>query len=139
MICGIMLGGNSVSGADFEMIHDLEEGPKEATCVVEENNELIDIRISEDSDQTRLSNKSYTITKTKKGNWAISYKVKIKDNKITSTSGGSFKASTGSFSNTSVKKISGSSAIAKGAWKYRSATHTIQVKASIVNKKLTVI
>lgn len=52
--------------------------------------------------------------------------------------GGSFIASKGSFSNTSVTRHSNSLAVGKGAWKYRTATSTIQVKASVVNNNLSV-
>lgn len=38
-----------------------------------------------------------------KNSWTISYKVPVKNNKITSANGGTFKAVLGNFSNTSVK------------------------------------
>jgi len=85
-----------------------------------------------------MADKTYTISKSKKNSWSISYKISVTNNKITSAHSKSFKAVQGNFSNTSVTKHSISSASAKGVWKYRAATNTIQVKTSVVNNKLSV-
>lgn len=133
-----ILGSNLVSATPEEVTYDLNNHNFIESFEIEEDGELVDVTIVDDSFITRMADKTYTITKNKKNSWSISYKVVVKSNKITSAHSGSFKASQGSFSNTSVNRLSNSSAIGKGAWKYRAATNTIQVKTSVVNNNLKV-
>lgn len=140
----IVLGGSLILGTTFasasteEIVYDLNNHNFIESFEIAEDGELVDVTIVDDSFISRMADKTYTISKSKKNSWAISYKVTIRSNKITSAYGGSFTASQGNFSNTSVTRCSNSLAIGKGAWKYRAATSTIQVKASVVNNNLSV-
>jgi len=133
-----ILGSNLVSATSEEVMYDLTNHHFIETFEIEEEGEIVDVTVIDNSLFSRMADKTYTISKSKKNSWAISYKVTVKSNKITSAYGGSFKASQGSFSNTSVIRSSNSLAIGKGAWKYRAATSTIQVKTSVVNNNLNV-
>lgn len=133
-----MLGSNLVSADTEEFLYNLDNHHFIETFELVENGELVDVTIMDNSFVYRMADKTYTISKSKKNSWAISYKVTVKSNKITSAYGGSFTASQGSFSNTSVTRHSDSLAVGKGAWKYRAATSTIQVKASVVNNNLSI-
>lgn len=140
----IILGGSFILGSTLasadteEVVYDLANHHFIESFELEEDGEIIDVTIIDNSLFSRMADKTYTISKNKKNSWDISYKVSVKNNKITSAHSGSFKAAQGSFSNTSVTRHSNSSASAKGAWKYRAATSTIQVKASVVNNNLNV-
>ena len=134
----LILGTNLASANTEEVIYDLDNHNLVESFELEEDGEIIDVTIVDDSLISRMADKTYTVSKNKKNSWSISYKVSVKSNKITSAHSGSFKASQGNFSNTSVTRHSNSSASAKGAWKYRAATNTIQVKTSVVNNNLSV-
>lgn len=125
------------------MSYDLTDHQPIETFTIEEDGEPVEITITDDSLINynlfaRIADKTYTISKNKQNSWVISYKVAIKSNKITSAYGGQFTASQGSFSNTSVSKISDYTAIGKGSWKYRAATNVIQVKTIISNNTLSI-
>ena len=140
----IMLGGSFLLGSKLasanteEVVYDLANHHFIESFELEEDGDIVDVTIIDNSLFSRMADKTYTVSKNKKNSWAISYKVSVKNNKITSAHGGSFKAAQGSFSNISVTRYSNSSASAKGAWKYRAATNTIQVKTSVVNNNLSV-
>jgi len=135
---GIILGSHTVSANEEAIYYDLENHQLIESFEIEEDGELLDVTITDHSLFSRMADKTYTVSKSKKNAWVISYKVAVKNNKITSAYGGNFKASQGSFSNTSVSRLSNSSAIGKGAWKYRASTSTIQVKVAVVNNNLKV-
>lgn len=65
----------------------------------------IEISVSEDSKNLRMANKTYTVTK-KGAGWHVSYKVGVKSNKITTVTGLNAVATIGSFTSSSLKKIS---------------------------------
>lgn len=134
----LILGTKLVSANTADIGYDLNNHDFVESFELEEDGEAVDITIIDNSLFSRMADKTYTISKSKKNSWSISYKVNIKSNKITSAYGGNFTALQGSFSNTSVSRSSNSLAIGKGAWKYRAATNTIQVKTSVVNNNLSV-
>ena len=140
----IILGGSFILSSNLvlanseDVAYDLNHHDIIESFELVEDGEIINITILDDSFTSRMTDKTYTVSKNKSNSWSISYKVTVKNNKITSAHSGSFKASQGSFSNTSVTKSSNSLAVGKGAWKYRAATNTIQVKTSVVNNNLKV-
>lgn len=144
IISFIMLGAsfilcsNLVSADNKEIVYDLDNHSVIESFKLEEDGEIVDVTIVDDSFVSRVADKTYTVSKDKKNSWSISYKVTIKNNKITSAYGGNFSALQGSFSNTSVTRHSDSLALAKGAWKYRAATNNIQVKTTVSNNQLIV-
>lgn len=133
-----ILGSNLVLANSEDVTYDLNHHDAIESFELIEDGELINITILDDSFTSKMVDKTYTVSKSKSNSWSISYKVTVKNNKITSAHSGSFKASQGSFSNTSVTRSSNSLAVGKGAWKYRAATNTIQVKTSVVNNNLKV-
>lgn len=134
----IFCGGTLASATNDEAIYDLNSHNIIESFELEDEGEVYNVTVIDDSFFSRVADKTYTISKNKSNSWSISYKVSIKNNKITSAHGGDFKASQGNFSNTSVSRSSDVLAIGKGAWKYRAATNTIQVKATINNKNLSI-
>lgn len=138
LVGGILMVSHNVQASEQEMVYDLDNHALLETVTLEEDGEPVEVSVMDTSLFSRVADKTYTISKSKKNAWSISYKATIKNNQFTSASGGNFKAIQGNFSNTSVTKQSGTLAIGKGSWKYRAATSVIQVKASISNKKLTV-
>lgn len=133
-----MLGSKLASANTEEVLYDLDNHQLVESFELEEDGEIVDVTIIDNSLFSRMADKTYTVSKSKKNSWSISYKVTVKSNKIASAYGGNFTASQGSFSNTSVTRHSDSLAVGKGAWKYRAATNTIQVKTSVVNNNLSV-
>lgn len=133
-----ILSSNPASANTEEIAYDLNNHNFIESFELVEDGELIDVTIVDDSFISRMADKTYTVSKNKKNSWAISYKVSVKNNKITSAHSGSFKASQGSFSKTSVTRHSNSSASAKGTWKHRAYASNLTVKATIRNNKLVV-
>ncbi|MFW7369167.1 DUF5626 family protein [Vagococcus fluvialis] len=133
-----ILGTNLASANTEEVIYDLDNHNLVESFELEEDGEIIDVTIVDDSLISRMADKTYTVSKNKKNSWSISYKVSVKSNKITSAHSGSFKASQGNFSNTSVTRHSNSSASAKGTWKHRAYASNLTVKATVRNNKLVV-
>ncbi|MBO0476261.1 MULTISPECIES: DUF5626 family protein [Vagococcus] len=134
----LILGTNLASANTEEVIYDLDNHNLVESFELEEDGEIIDVTIVDDSLISRMADKTYTVSKNKKNSWSISYKVSVKSNKITSAHSGSFKASQGNFSNTSVTRHSNSSASAKGTWKHRAYASNLTVKATVRNNKLVV-
>ena len=134
----IILGTNLASANTEEVLYDLDNHHFIESFELEEDGEIVDVTIIDNSLFSRMADKTYTVSKNKKNSWSISYKVSVKNNKITSAHGGSFKASQGSFSNTSVTRHSNSSASAKGTWKHRAYASNLTVKATVRNNKLVV-
>ncbi len=134
----IILGTNLASANTEEVIYDLDNHNLVESFELEEDGEIIDVTIVDDSLISRMADKTYTVSKNKKNSWSISYKVSVKSNKITSAHSGSFKAWQGNFSNTSVTRHSNSSASAKGTWKHRAYASNLTVKATVRNNKLVV-
>lgn len=129
--------------AEEVVSYDLTDHQPIETFTIEEDGETVEINIIDDSLTNynlfaRIADKTYTVSKNRKGLWDISYKISIKSNKITSAYGGSFKAIQGIFSNTSVIKNSASSAIGKGTWKQRAAIAYVQATATISDNKLII-
>lgn len=133
-----ILGTNLASANTEEVLYDLDNHNLVESFELEEDGEIIDVTIVDDSLISRMADKTYTVSKNKKNSWSISYKVSVKSNKITSAHSGSFKASQGNFSNTSVTRHSNSSASAKGTWKHRAYASNLTVKATVRNNKLVV-
>ena len=133
-----ILGTNLASANTEEVIYDLDNHNLVESFELEEDGEIIDVTIVDDSLISRMADKTYTVSKNKKNSWSISYKVSVKSNKITSAHSGSFKASQGNFSNTSVTRHSNSSASAKGTWKHRAYASNLTVTATVRNNKLVV-
>lgn len=133
-----ILGTNLASANTEEVIYDLDNHNLVESFELEEDGEIIDVTIVDDSLISRMADKTYTVSKNKKNSWSISYKVSVKSNKITSAHSGSFKASQCNFSNTSVTRHSNSSASAKGTWKHRAYASNLTVKATVRNNKLVV-
>lgn len=133
-----MLGSNLVSASSEEVMYDLTNHHFIESFELEEEGETVDVTIIDNSLFSRMANKTYTVSKNKKNSWAISYKVSMNNNKITSAHSRSFKASQGSFSNTSVTRSSNSLAIGKGSWKHRGYATTLQVKTTVRNNNLVV-
>lgn len=133
-----ILGTNLASANTEEVIYDLDNHNLVESFELEEDGEIIDVTIVDDSLISRMADKTYTVSKNKKNSWSISYKVSVKSNKITSAHSGSFKALQGNFSNTSVTRHSNSSASAKGTWKHRAYASNLTVKATVRNNKLVV-
>lgn len=134
----LILGTNLASANTEEVLYDLDNHHFIESFELEEDGEIVDVTIIDNSLFSRMADKTYTVSKNKKNSWSISYKVSVKNNKITSAHGGSFKASQGSFSNTSVTRHSNSSASAKGTWKHRAYASNLTVKATVRNNKLVV-
>lgn len=134
----LILGTNLASANTEEVIYDLDNHNLVESFELEEDGEIIDVTIVDDSLISRMADKTYTVSKNKKNSWSISYKVSVKSNKITSAHSGSFKASQGNFSNTSVTRHSNSSASAKGTWKHRAYASNLTVKATVRNNKLVI-
>lgn len=134
----LILGTNLASANTEEVIYDLDNHNLVESFELEEDGEIIDVTIVDDSLISRMADKTYTVSKNKKNSWSISYKISVKSNKITSAHSGSFKASQGNFSNTSVTRHSNSSASAKGTWKHRAYVSNLTVKATVRNNKLVV-
>lgn len=133
--------GTQIYFAEDVISYDLIDHQPIEIFTTEEDGEPIEITITDDSLTNynlfaRIADKTYTISKNKQNSWAISYKVSIKNNKVTSAFGGQFNASQGSFSNTSVSKLSDYAAIGKGTWKHRAFATNLQIKTSIKNNKL---
>jgi len=143
-IISIIIGGSFILGSNLviahteEVVYDLNNHQLIESYVLEDDGEIVDITIIDNSLFSRMADKTYTVSKNKKNSWSISYKVSVKNNKIVSAYDGSFIAAQGSFSNSSVTRHSNSSASAKGAWRYHAATNTIQVKTTVVNNNLSV-
>lgn len=133
-----ILGTNLASANTEEVVYDLANHHFIESFELEKDGEIVDVTIIDNSLFSRMADKTYTVSKNKKNSWAISYKVSVKNNKITSAHGGSFKAAQGSFSNTSVTRHSNSSASAKGTWKHRAYASNLTVKATVRNNKLVV-
>lgn len=142
IIVGGGIFGTSIASAtnDSEVMYNLKNhSPIETYQLLDtDSDELIEITIIDNSFVSRMADKTYTISKNKKNSWSISYKISVKNNKITSAYGGNFTATQGNFSNTSVSKHSDTLAIGKGSWKYRAAVSSIQAKATISNKNLII-
>lgn len=143
MISASLTMGTKIYFADEIVSYDLTNHQPIEYFTIDEDGETVEIIVIDDSNNqyslmSGITDKTYTISKNKPNSWSISYKVSIKNKKITSAYGGNFTATQGSFSNTSVTKASDYLAIGKGAWKYRAATNTIQVKASISNNNLNI-
>jgi len=135
--------GTQIYSAEDMVAYDLTAHQPIEVFTIEEDGETVVITITDDSLThynllARIADKTYTISKNKQNSWAISYKVSIKNNKITSAYGGQFTASQGSFSNTSVSKLSDYTAIGKGTWKHRAFATNLQIEASIKNSNLVV-
>ena len=133
-----MLSSNLASANTEEVVYDLTNHHFIESFELEEDGEIVDVTIIDNSLFSRMADKTYTVSKNKKNYWAISYKVSVKNNKITSAHSGSFKASQGSFSKTSVTRHSNTSASAKGTWKHRAYASNLTVKATVRNNKLVV-
>jgi len=143
MIIVILTIGTPIYYAEEVVSYDLTDHQPIESFTVEEDGYPVEITITDDSLTSyhlfdRIANKTYTISKNKKNSWAISYKVAIKNNKITSAYGGKFTAAQGSFSNTSVSKLSDYTAIGKGVWKHRAFATNLQIKTSIKNNSLVI-
>jgi len=139
----IMIGvsftiGTQIYSAEEVISYDLTDHQPIEIFTTEEEGEHVEITITDDNLFTRITDKTYTVSKSKQNSWVISYKVSIKNNKITSAHGGQFKAIQGSFSNTSVSKLSNYSAVGKGTWKNRAYATNLQIKTSIKNNSLVI-
>lgn len=133
---GFILGGSYVSANEEEIIYNLDNHDFIETFTLEEDGELVDITIIDNPSFLRVADKSYTITKSQKGKWSVSYKISVKNNKITSAYGSKFTATHGSFSKTSVKKTSETSASAQGLFNWKNVKSTVKSTVQIKNKKL---
>lgn len=131
-----VLGGSYVSASEQEAIYNLEDHNFIETFQLEEDGELIDVTIIDNPSFLRVADKTYTITKSKQKVWSISYKISVKNNKITSAHSSKFSAAQGNFSNTSLKKTSDTNVVATGIWNKNSIKSTITSQVSIKNKKL---
>lgn len=139
-LAGLLINTSLTYASDSSIYYDLKKcsGSGIEHFKLKENYELIDVIIDERLTLSRMEDKTYTITKSKKGSWLISYKITVKNNKITSVSQGVFKAAKGNFTNTSLKSISNTKAMASGTWHYQSYVTTLKLTALIINKKLVV-
>lgn len=135
---GFFLNGPDALASETKVNYDLDNHQLLETFTLEEQGETVAITILDNSLFYIMPDKTYTVSKSKNNFWTISYKVNVKNNKITSAHSGQFTAIQGSFSNTSVKRHSNSLAIGKGSWKYRSATNVVQVKTTVSNNQLVI-
>lgn len=95
----------NVDEVPVSLNYDLVRGGTQQTIGTDENGDDIILKVSEDLSMLRMANKTYTISKSG-GGWRVSYKVKVVSNKITSVSNLNAVATVGSFSSSSLRKIS---------------------------------
>lgn len=135
----ILFGSTYVSANEaIDSQYDMEQGGIQTFYETDEQDDLVVTEVSEDISNARMSDRSYTVKKSKLLKWEVSFKVAVKNNKITSVNSSQFKAITGSFSSTSCFKNSSVKATIKGKYKLVGFTSNVNVIATISNKKLTV-
>ena len=100
-----MLGSNLVSANTEEVIYDLDNHQLVESFELEENGELVDVTIIDNSLFSRMADKTYTVSKSKKNSWSISYKVTVKRTRLPPAKGGIFLASQGGFQKPPVLRI----------------------------------
>ncbi|MFD1465649.1 DUF5626 family protein [Lapidilactobacillus mulanensis] len=89
--------------------YNLTTGGTQSTEGNDEEGHLIEITVSEVPSFLRMANKTYTVSKKGLG-WHVSYEIGVKSNKITTVSGLSAVATTGSFTSSKLQKISSTKA-----------------------------
>ena len=85
--------------------YNLTVGGTQSTMIKKETGQPVEIMVKEEPNFLRMANKTYTVSK-KSGGWKVSYKIKVKSNKIISVFGLNAVATAGSFKSSSLKKVS---------------------------------
>lgn len=117
--------------------YDLTVGGTQTFDNVDSNREEIEITVSEENTSPLLANKAYTASKKGSG-WNLSYKINVNNNKITSAYGLNAVATAGSFTSSSLNKISNTIAQWKGVHKRGLLSNNVSCTATISGGSLQV-
>lgn len=118
-----------------DLNYNLTVGGTQSTVIKKENGQTDKIEVREEPNLFRMANKTYTVTK-KSGGWKVSYKIKVKSNKIVSVFGLNAVATVGSFKSSSLKKVSSKKAAWKAIYTVGLYTKNVSCIATISNGAL---
>lgn len=131
------LSVSSVQASEVFGTYDLTVGGEQTYSEIDENGDLSSITVTEDQGLLRLANKAYTISKSGSG-WHVSYKIGVSNNNITNAYGLNAVATRGSFTSSSLHKISNKKAQWSGRYKSGLFANNVSCTATISGKNLNV-
>ena len=123
---------------DTEVVYDLEEGGTQVFHLTEEDGSSSEIIIEPVPSVFRISNGTYKISRTSKGNWTASFYITVNSNKIIKAYNKSCKALRGTISKIALTKNSSSKTTLSFTYKSIVFNATTGIVATIKGRKLSV-